>query len=94
MQTGLPLAAISATGDALGASGLNDQERKVLWELYLPWAVRVGSQMKDNALMCTYYEEELETDLNVLRERMGIEAFQSLSCRCKYVVATTYIIKT
>lgn len=71
MQTGLPLAALSATG---GASGLSDQERKVLWELYLPWAVRVGSQMKENALMCTYYEEELETDLNVLRERMGIEA--------------------
>eukprot|EP00571_Detonula_confervacea_P015596 CAMPEP_0172308338 /NCGR_PEP_ID=MMETSP1058-20130122/8960_1 /TAXON_ID=83371 /ORGANISM="Detonula confervacea, Strain CCMP 353" /LENGTH=373 /DNA_ID=CAMNT_0013020723 /DNA_START=108 /DNA_END=1229 /DNA_ORIENTATION=+ len=73
MQTGLPLAALSATGGALGASGLSDREREILWEVYFPWAVRVGSTMKAHSLMCVYYEEELETDLNVLRERMGIE---------------------
>lgn len=74
MQTGLPLAALSATGGALGASGLSARERDILWEVYLPWAVRVGSNMRENAMMCVYYEEELETDLNALRERMGIEA--------------------
>lgn len=73
MQTGLPLAALSATGGALGASGLSPKEREVLFETYLPWAVRVGSRMEPNALMCVYYEEELETDLDALRERLGVE---------------------
>jgi ubiquinone biosynthesis protein COQ4 len=70
LQTGLPLAALSATA---GASTLNDREREVLWNVYLPWAVRVGGNMKPHTLMCVYYEEEFETDLNVLRERVGIE---------------------
>ena len=75
LQTGLPLAALSATGGAWGVSSnsLSDHERKELWNVYLPWAVRVGGNMKPNALMCMYYEEEFETDLNVLRERIGIE---------------------
>lgn len=73
MQTGLPLAALSATGGALGVSGLSPRNRQVLWDVYLPWALRVGANMKSNSLMCVYYEEELETDLNVLRDRMGIE---------------------
>ena len=73
MQTGLPLAALSATGGALGAaSGLNSEERMALRTVYIPWALRVGAHMKSNALMCTYYEEELETDLDALRERLGI----------------------
>jgi len=74
MQTGLPLAALSATGGALGATGLSARERDVLWDVYLPWAVRFGRGMRENALMCVYYEEELETDLDALRERMGVEA--------------------
>jgi ubiquinone biosynthesis protein Coq4 len=75
LQTGLPLAALSATAGAWGVSStsLNDREREVLWNVYLPWAVRVGGNMKPHALMCVYYEEEFETDLNVLRERVGIE---------------------
>ena len=74
MQTGLPLAALSATGGALAATGLGAREREVLWEVYLPWAVRVGGTMREHSLMCTYYEEELETELGALRERMGVEA--------------------
>eukprot|EP00578_Thalassiosira_sp_NH16_P023674 CAMPEP_0181082530 /NCGR_PEP_ID=MMETSP1071-20121207/3669_1 /TAXON_ID=35127 /ORGANISM="Thalassiosira sp., Strain NH16" /LENGTH=318 /DNA_ID=CAMNT_0023164119 /DNA_START=158 /DNA_END=1114 /DNA_ORIENTATION=- len=74
MQTGLPLAALSATGGALGPSGLSSRERDVLWKVYLPWAVRVGGNMRAYSLMCVYYEEELETDLSALRRRMGIEA--------------------
>ena len=77
IQTGLPLAALSATGGtAVGVTSnnmLSRREREVLWEVYFPWAMRVGNGMGENALMCTYYEEELETDLGVLRERMGIE---------------------
>eukprot|EP00986_Skeletonema_menzelii_P009223 scaffold4146_cov151-Skeletonema_menzelii.AAC.1 len=78
IQTGLPLAALSATGGtAVGitssSSLLSSQEREVLWEVYFPWAIRVGSGMRENALMCTYYEEELETGLSVLRERLGVE---------------------
>ena len=74
IQTGLPLAALSATGGALGlTSGLSKLEREILLTVYLPWAIRVGGNMKPYSLMCVYYEEELETDLCTLRERMGIE---------------------
>ena len=77
IQTGLPLAALSATGGAaVGVTSnnmLSSREREVLWEVYFPWAMRMGNGMRENALMCTFYEEELETDLGVLRERMGIE---------------------
>lgn len=72
IQTGLPLAALSAA-TGVNSSMLSEQEREVLWEVYFPWAIRVGRDMREGGLMCTYYEEELETDLGVLRERMGIE---------------------
>lgn len=81
LQTGLPLAALSATGGAMGVTSnnmLSNTEKEILWDVYFPWAIRVGSTMKENALMCTYYEEELETELNVLRERMGIEEAPSV----------------
>lgn len=73
-QTGLPLAALSATGGMLGATaGLGPNEREALRDVYLPWATRVGRGMGEGALMCTYYEEEMGTELDALRERMGIE---------------------
>jgi ubiquinone biosynthesis protein COQ4 len=81
LQTGLPLAALSATGGAMGVTSnnmLSNTEKEILWDVYFPWAIRVGSTMKENALMCTYYEEELETELDVLRERMGIEEAPSV----------------
>lgn len=70
MQTGLPLAALSATG---GSLRLSAEEREILWNVYFPWAVRVGRQMKDGGLMCVYYEEEMETDLDALRGRIAVE---------------------
>jgi ubiquinone biosynthesis protein COQ4 len=70
MQTGLPLAALSATG---GSLRLDEKEREVLWNVYFPWAVRVGREMRSGGLMCVYYEEEMETDLDVLRGRIGVE---------------------
>lgn len=75
LQTGLPLAALSATGGAWGVSSkvLSAHERGLLWNVYLPWALRVGGDMKPHSLMCVYYEEEFETDLDALRKRIGIE---------------------
>ena len=75
IQTGLPLAALSATGGSVGVTSdmLSSQEREILWEVYFPWAMRVGNEMRENALMCTYYEEEMETNLGMLRGKLGIE---------------------
>mmetsp|Transcript_17318 Transcript_17318/g.36603 ORF Transcript_17318/g.36603 Transcript_17318/m.36603 type:complete len:338 (+) Transcript_17318:65-1078(+) len=74
-QTGMPLAALSATGGAFGVSGLSATEKEILWEVYFPWAARVGGRrMKEGSLMCVYYEEEFETGLEELRDRLGIEA--------------------
>ena len=80
LQTGLPLAALSATGGATGVTSghLSEKEKEVLWSVYFPWAIRVGSEMKESTLMCVYYEEELETELSVLRERMGVEVAPSV----------------
>ena len=80
LQTGLPLAALSATGGAIGVTSghLSEKEKEVLWSVYFPWAIRVGSEMKESTLMCVYYEEELETELSVLRERMGVEVAPSV----------------
>lgn len=73
MQTGLPLAALSATSATISGQ-LSLREKEVLWSIYLPWAVRVGrGTMKEHGLMCVYYEEEFDTELDELRERMGIE---------------------
>eukprot|EP00586_Coscinodiscus_wailesii_P008739 CAMPEP_0172523886 /NCGR_PEP_ID=MMETSP1066-20121228/293896_1 /TAXON_ID=671091 /ORGANISM="Coscinodiscus wailesii, Strain CCMP2513" /LENGTH=171 /DNA_ID=CAMNT_0013306981 /DNA_START=582 /DNA_END=1100 /DNA_ORIENTATION=- len=68
IQTGLPVAALSVTA---GQLRLTADERRVLRERYLPWAVNVGK--KATFLMNVYYEEEFDTDLEVLRERLGIE---------------------
>ena len=67
-QTGLTVAALSAT---VGSLRLSNEERAFLMDVYLPWAVRVGKNSK--FLLNIYYEEEFETDLDVLREKIGIE---------------------
>ncbi|KAF8537991.1 ubiquinone biosynthesis protein COQ4, mitochondrial [Trichophaea hybrida] len=50
---------------------LKRDERRRIWETYFPWAVRNGLQAKD--VINIYWEEELETDVNELRRRIGIE---------------------
>ena len=57
----------------LASINLSAEEQEILWNIYLPWAVRVGRQMKDGGLMCVYYEEEMETKLEELRDRIGME---------------------
>lgn len=68
LQTGLPVAALSAT---VGSLRLSPEERDVLTNHYLPWAVRMSQQSA--YLMNVYYEEEFDTELDELRERLRIE---------------------
>lgn len=66
-NTGLPM-----TGLSLAAIvRLKPQERKRMFETYLPWALKNGIQSGD--LINVYWEEELETDVDALRARLGIE---------------------
>ena len=67
-NTGLPM-----TGLSLAAIlRLKPAERKRMFETYLPWAFSNGWRSKD--LISVYWEEELETDVEELRARLGIEA--------------------
>jgi ubiquinone biosynthesis protein COQ4 len=66
-NTGLPM-----TGLSLAAIvRLKPEERARMWRTYLPWAFTNGWRSGD--LINVYWEEELETDVEVLRERLGIE---------------------
>lgn len=73
IQTGLPVAALSAT---VGSIPLSAEERTILNEVYLPWAVRVGQNAE--YLLNVYYEEEFEADIDELRARLRIEKVPSL----------------
>ena len=61
-MTGLSLAAIVR---------LKPEERKRFFEVYGPWAMANG--LKAEEMLNVYWEEELETDINELRARFGIE---------------------
>ena len=66
-NTGLPM-----TGLSLAAVlRLRKAERRRMWEIYLPWAFQNGWRARD--VINVYWEEELETDVDVLRHRLGIE---------------------
>lgn len=49
---------------------LDQQDRQLLWDMYLPWATQTGLRCAD--LMCLYYEKHLEEDLDELRARWRI----------------------
>ena len=68
LQTGLPVAALSAT---VGSLRLDRHDREILNSQYLPWAVRMSKQSA--YLLNVYYEMEFETPLTELRERLCIE---------------------
>ncbi|KAI7232059.1 Ubiquinone biosynthesis protein COQ4 [Hortaea werneckii] len=61
-MTGLSLAAIIR---------LKPVERQRFFEVYGPWAAKNGLQAEE--VINVYWEEELETDVDVLRQRLGIE---------------------
>jgi len=50
---------------------LKRKERERFWSTYLPWAVRNGSRSRE--VINVFWEEELERDVNDLRNELGIE---------------------
>ncbi|RLN48694.1 hypothetical protein BBJ28_00021106 [Nothophytophthora sp. Chile5] len=64
----LPVSALSAF---VGPLRLSSEERRMLLRVYLPWANRAAK--KAHFLHCVMYEEEFETPLEELRERLNIE---------------------
>jgi ubiquinone biosynthesis protein COQ4 len=74
LQTGLPVAALSAT---VGSLRLSSQERTILNQHYLPWAVRMSKQSLP--LLNIYYELEFDTPLEDLRQRIGMEPATSIN---------------
>jgi ubiquinone biosynthesis protein COQ4 len=68
-QTGLPIAALSST---VGSLRLDPDEREILMDLYVPWALEQSRNMT-TSLLNVYYEEEFDTPLIELRERLNIQ---------------------
>jgi ubiquinone biosynthesis protein COQ4 len=66
-NTLLPMTALSL----VAVMRLKPVERERFFSTYLPWAVRNGVQAEE--VLNVYWEEELETDVDVLRSRLGIE---------------------
>ena len=66
VQTGLPVGALSLAA----AARLKARQRRQLFNEQLPWAFRAGRTCPD--LICLFYEEHLEEDLESLRARWGI----------------------
>ncbi|KAF2467179.1 ubiquinone biosynthesis protein coq4, mitochondrial [Lindgomyces ingoldianus] len=64
---GLPMTGLAV----FSALTLKKAEWRRFWEIYGPWAVRNG--VKSDDVINVYWEEELETDVDELRMRLGIE---------------------
>ncbi len=69
VQTGLPVATLGAL---LGPTSIKSPKvRKLMRQVYVPWALRAGRRTQN--LMSVFYEEEWETNIDDLRDRLGIE---------------------
>lgn len=66
-NTGLPMAGLSMAA----ALTLKRGERERFVRVYAPWALRNG--WRGEELINVFWEEEMETDVDVLRARLGIE---------------------
>ena len=66
-NTLLPMTGLSL----LATSRLKSAGRGRFWNIYLPWALRSGIRCKE--LVNVYWEEQLENDVDQLREELGIE---------------------
>ncbi|KAI1392560.1 Coq4-domain-containing protein [Hypoxylon trugodes] len=66
-NTLLPMTGLSM----LAVATLKPAERQRFWSIYGPWAVRNG--LKSDEVINVYWEEEMETDVDALRARLGIE---------------------
>ncbi|KAH8168151.1 hypothetical protein CIB48_g87 [Xylaria polymorpha] len=67
-NTLLPMTGLSV----LAVATLKPAERRRFWTIYGPWAVRNG--LRSEEVINVYWEEEFETDVDVLRTRLNIEA--------------------
>ncbi|CAI5743644.1 unnamed protein product [Peronospora destructor] len=74
----LPVSALSAF---VGPLRLSNEERCLLMKVYLPWASHVSKKV--HSLHCVMYEEEFETPIEELRQRLNIEVAPSLKT-CVY----------
>ena len=66
-NTLLPMAGLSL----FAIAKLSKARRDRIWNVYLPWAFSNGTRCKD--IINIYWEEELETDVDDLRTRLGLE---------------------
>ncbi|KAK6334272.1 Ubiquinone biosynthesis protein [Orbilia blumenaviensis] len=66
-NTGLPMTGLSA----FSTFTVKKEERDRLLSVYFPWAIRNG--WKAESLLNVYWEEVLETDVQEMRDRLGIE---------------------
>jgi ubiquinone biosynthesis protein COQ4 len=66
-NTLLPMTGLSLL--ALGT--MKPAERQRFWSVYGPWALRNG--LRSDEVINVYWEEDMETDVDELRTRLGIE---------------------
>lgn len=66
-NTGLPMTGLSM----FAALTLKRSERRRFVSVYLPWALRNGWRAEE--VINVYWEEELESDVDDLRARLGVE---------------------
>ncbi|KAK6952400.1 Ubiquinone biosynthesis protein [Daldinia eschscholtzii] len=66
-NTLLPMTGLSM----LAVATLRPAERRRFFAVYAPWAVRNG--LRGDEVINVYWEEEMETDVDALRRRLGIE---------------------
>ncbi len=66
-NTLLPMTALSL----FATTRMKPQERARFWETYLPWALHNGLKSKD--IINVYWEEKLETDVEELKNSLGVE---------------------
>ena len=66
-NTGLPMTGLAV----FSVFTLKKKEWERFWQIFGPWAVNNGIKGQD--MINVYWEEELETDVDELRKRLGIE---------------------
>lgn len=66
-NTLIPMTGLST----LSVLTLGPKGRARFWDTYLPWALKNG--LRADEVITIYWEEELETDVDELRARLGIE---------------------
>lgn len=73
LQTGLPMTGLAVLA---GEWRLKAEDRRLLNEQFLPWALHAGARAPD--LMCIYYEKHFQESLEELRLRWRIEVAPSV----------------